>query len=206
MKFNEIAQIILVIIVLAFSASFKNLINFPFVCIFLAIIFIVNIGAKKLMAYYLQSGVETKIWNFQRFGLYERSHFKKPIPIGIILPFLIAILSLGNVTWFASTQSEITASRARVAKRHGIYRFSEMTESSMGIIVAAGIFACLILAILAYIVGFPEISKLAILFAAFNMLPLGHLDGTKIFFGSIVLWAVMAILCLIGLGYVFFLV
>ena len=32
-----------------------------------------------------ESEEETKIWSFSRYGLYERSYFKYPIPIGIIL-------------------------------------------------------------------------------------------------------------------------
>jgi hypothetical protein len=38
------------------------------------------------------------------------------------------------------------------------------------------------------------------------MLPIADLDGNKIFFGSIVIWSFLAVLVLIGLGYIFLLV
>lgn len=207
MQGKELGQIILALIVSAFAVSFKylSLETFLLALLFFAVIFAFNVGAKKLYAYSLQSDAEIKIWHFQRWGWYERSHFPIPIPIGIILPFLLSILSLGYVPWLATTQTEIQASRAKVAKRHGIYRYSEMTESGTGWIAAYGIIAVLFLALVSYFINLPILSKYAILFCFFNIIPLGHLDGTKILFGNKVLWAVLAVLCLTGLGYILFL-
>jgi len=207
MKLPEITQIIVVIIVLAFSVSLAKLSlqTFLISALFFVIIFSVNIIAKKLMASYLQAGVETKIWQVQRYFWYERSHFRYPIPAGVILPFVISLLSLGSFPWLAATQSEITVTKSRVAKRHGLYRFTEMTEFQIGLIPMMGILACLILAIIAYLIGQSELGKLAIFFASFNMIPLGNLDGTKIFFGSVIWWFIFAALCVIGLGYAVFL-
>lgn len=207
-KVNEFIQIAIVIIVLAFSVSLikLSLINFLIALIFFAIIFAVNIGAKKAMAYYLQSSVETKIWQFQRYGFKEKQHLNSPVSIGLILPVIISLISLGNFYWLAATQSEITAKKSRIIKKHDFYSFSEMTEWHIGIIPAAGIFACLILAFIAYFLNQGELGRLAIFFACFNMLPLGNLDGTKIFFGSIILWFVLAALSLIALGYAILLI
>ncbi len=208
MKTNEIFLILLAVIVSAFVVSFRNLSleKFIFSALFFIVIFIFSIGAKKLASNYLQCGVETKIWSFQRYGWYERSYFKTPIPIGIILPFILSILSLGYVPWLATTQTEITASKSKVAKRHGIYRYSEMTDLEAGWISASGIFVCLILAVISYFVGLSDLSRYSIIFAAFGMLPLGNLDGTKILIGNRVLWAVLAVLCIVGVSYVFLLV
>lgn len=208
MKTNELFHILIAIIVSAFVVSFTNLgtESYSFAFLFFLIIFILNIATKKLTAYSMQCDTEIKIWHFQRYGLYERSHFKTPIPIGIILPFIISILTLGKVPFLATTQTEITASKAKVAKRQGIYRYSEITDFENGLIPAAGIAVILFFAIVAYFLGVPDFSKYAILFASFNMLPLGHLDGTKIFFGSKVLYAILGVLCLIGLSYIFLLV
>ncbi len=212
MNSREIIHILLAVVVMAFAVSFVNIskpefsIEFLLASLFFIVIFIFSIGAKKLIAYYLQSDIETKIWQFQRYGLYERSYFKKPIPIGFLLPFFVAIITLGKVPWLATTQTEIQASKSRVAKRHGIYRFSEMTDSDMAWITAAGIFVPLVLAVVAYLINLPYLSRLAILFSSFNMLPIGNLDGSKIFFGSRVLWTILTAFCLIGLGYLFLLV
>lgn len=208
MKKTEVAQILIVICVLSFSAVFTKLsiANFLYFALLFAVIFAVNLGAKKAWAYKVGAGVDTSIWHFQRFGYYERSYLRTPIPIGVILPFLISILSLGRVSWMAVTQSEISATSARAAKKHSIYRFTEMTGWDEAWIVAMGFAGCLVLAVVAYFLSVPELSRLAILFASFNMLPLGKLDGTKLFFGNPVLWTIFAVLCLVGLGYVFFLV
>jgi len=208
MKLVEFAHIIIVIIVLAFSITLTKLSpkTLGISALFLAIIFFVNIGAKKLAALYFQADIETKIWQIQRWGLYERSHLKYPIPMGIILPFLISIISLGSLFWLASIQTEITAKKEKVVKRHDYYSFSEMTEFQIGVIPAMGIIACFLLAIIAYFAGFGELSKLAIFFACFNMLPIGQLDGTKIFFGSVIWWFILAVICVIGLAYALFLV
>ena len=205
---NEILHILLAIIVLAFAVSLAklNIINFLIACLFFAIIFLVNIAAKKAAAYYLQCDVETKIWQFQRYGFKEKQYFKTPIPIGIILPFLISVLSLGNFYWLASSQSEITARKSRVIKKHDFYSYSELTEWHVGLIPAAGIFACLLLGFIAYFLNQGELGRLAIFFACFNMIPISDLDGTKIFFGSLILWFVLAALSLIALGYAMLLI
>lgn len=207
-KQNEFLHLAIVIIVLAFAVSLAKLSiqTFLFSILFFIIIFLVYISAKKLVAFNLQTDVETQVWRFQRYGLKEKQYFKYPIPIGIILPFLVSVLSLGSFYWLAATQSEITARKSRVVKKHDFYSFSELTEFDIGLIPAAGIFACLILAFIAYFLNQGELGKLAIFFACFNLIPLGNLDGTKIFFGSLVLWFVLAVLSLIALGYALLLI
>jgi hypothetical protein len=208
MKNNELTSVLIAIIVLAFSFTmFKfSLDNFIYYLLFIAIIFIVNIIAKKLTAFYVQSGVETRIWHFQRYGFKEKEYLKKPFPIGVVLPILISFASLGSFVWMAATQSEIRALKSRVAKKHDFYSYSEMTEWHIAVIPALGIIACLVLAFLAYLMHFPTLGKLAIFFSVFNMIPLGELDGTKIFYGSVVLWFILAAISLIALGYALLLI
>lgn len=203
MKINEYIQVLIVVIVLAFSASLIKLSieSFLLSALFIVIIFAVNIAAKKLVAYYMQASIETSIWQFQRYGIKEKQHLKYPVPAGIILPFLLSIVSFGSFVWMAGTQSDITARKSRVIKKHDFYSYSEMTEWHVGVIPAAGIVACLALAFIAYLAGFGELGKLAVLFSVFNMLPLGELDGTKIFFGSLIMWFVIAAISIIALGY-----
>jgi len=184
-KISEFLHVLLAVIILAFSVAFANLtlINFLLIFLYFIIIFLVYISAKKAAAYYLQASVETKIWQFQRYGFKEKQYFKTPIPVGIILPFILSILTLGNFYWLAATQSEISARKSRVIKKHDFYSYSEMTEWHIGLIPAAGIFACLILAFVAYFLNQGDLGRLAIFFACFNLLPISNLDGTKIFFG-----------------------
>ena len=121
-----------------------------------------------------------------------------------LLTFMACILvittafSFGYLTWMASLIFEVKPKIYRAAKRHGLYSFSEMTESHMGFIAAAGIFTNLIFAVTAYLAGFPDFARLNVYYACFNMLPISSLDGNKIFFGNIVLWSFLASLTLIG--------
>ena len=106
----------------------------------------------------------------------------------------------------ASLVFEVKPKSYRAAKRHGLYTFSEMTEEHMGYIAAAGIFATLVFAVIGYLLGFTEFSKLSIYYALFNMFPISSLDGNKIFFGNIVLWSFLASLVVIGLLFMVFIV
>jgi len=188
---KEVLVLVLALIILVFSNSFKNILekdtSFTINSLFIfAIILIIYVAAKKLTAYYYEAEEETKIWNFQRYGLYERSYFKYPIPIGIILPFLLSIITFGSIPWFAVTESDVKPTEARAAKRHQIYS--------------------LIIAPIAYILNLQELAKASIYFACFNLLPLGKLDGSRVFFGSLILWVFLAAISLIALSYALLLV
>ncbi|MEK6820696.1 MAG: hypothetical protein AABX71_03215 [Nanoarchaeota archaeon] len=203
---NEAISLVLALVVLAFSNSFFNSSLFLSSLLIFAIILAVYIAAKKYVAYYYEAEEETKIWTFKRFGLYERNHFKNPVPIGIILPFVLSLLTFGYVKWFAVTESDVKPTAARAARRHEFYSFSEMTEWNLALISASGIAASLIIAPIAYLFNFSELARASVYFACFNMLPLGKLDGSRIFFGSLILWSILAVICLIALAYAFLLI
>ena len=208
---KEMLAIAIAIIILAFSNSLKSISEgnseiFAYSIIFFAIIFIVYIAGKKLMANYLESEEETKILTFQRYGLYERSYLKTPFPIGIILSFALSIFSLGYIRWFAVTETEVKSKIGRAVRKHEYYSYSEMTEFHIASISAAGISLLFVLSFIAYLINQPELAKLSVYFAAFNLLPLGKLDGTRIFFGARILYAILSAIALIALGYVWLLV
>lgn len=203
---KEITTLLLITIVLALSISFlKVQVLLPvFFAVFLVLV--LNTAAKKVAAFYLDSEIEIKPWQIERYGFKKHEYFKKPVPIGIFLPILVSLFSLGRLLWMASVVFDVKPTVYRTAKRHGLYSFSEMTEYHIGLIAAAGVFINLIAAVLGYFLGFPTFARLNVYFAFFNMIPLSDLDGNKIFFGNIVLWSLLATLALIGLGYAFFLV
>lgn len=205
---KELIQIILAIIVLIFAINFTFIINqkqaseiIIINTVSIAIIVFLTLFVKKLTAYYYETDIETRIWMWQRYGFKRWMYFKKPIPVGIIMPFIASILSYGYFLWLAALEFEVHAKSERASKRHGIYRYSEMTEIHIGLIAASGVAASLILAVIAYLTNFPETARLAVYYAAYSLVPLGNLDGTKIFFGSRVLWYTLAAICLIFLGY-----
>ncbi len=215
-KGKEIALVVLVTIITAFSVALTrsisldlNLLVISLIGIF--ILLIVNILAKKTTAYFLESEIEVKIWEIKRFGFKTGDKFKNAFPLGAFMPLIskIFFFGLNGFVWMASLVFDVKAKAYRAAKRHGIYSFSEMTEEHIGRIAAVGIIVNLILAFIFYFIGgeFGTIfAKLNIWFVFFNMIPISDLDGNKIFFGNLVLWSFLAIVTLIGLGYTFFLI
>tara|TARA_Y100000034_G_scaffold119266_1_gene160870 strand:- start:18826 stop:19488 length:663 start_codon:yes stop_codon:yes gene_type:complete len=216
---KEITAILIVTLVLAFTISLIktwNIFLYSLISIFLIIV--INITAKKIASYYLESEIEIKLWELKRLGLlyfldihpFKKAHpekeFKNPFPAGIFLPIIFIVVSLGYLKWMASLIFDVKPKTYRATKRHGLYNFSEMTEDHIGLIASAGILVNLIFGIIGYLINFPEFAKLNIYFAFFNMLPISDLDGNKIFFGNIVIWSFLAVLVLIGLGYIFLLI
>ena len=202
---KEILVLLLITLVFAVTLSFLKMEIFAEVLLAVFIVLVLNIAAKKMAAFYLESDIEIKLWRMERYGFKRHEYFKRPFEIGIFLPIIVSLVSLGNLLWMASMVFDVKPRVYRAAKRHGLYSFSEMTEAQIGMIAAAGVLINLVAAVIAYFLGFPLFARLNVYFAFFSMLPLSDLDGNKIFFGSMVLWSFLATLVLIGLGYAFFL-
>ena len=211
---EEIKVILITTLVLGFAISLKD--NLQTIHIALGLIFLIimiNIFAKKITAYYLDSEINITMWGLERVGLLHwiniiplnNSHptqkFKKPVPIGLILPLITAVLTLGNLIWTASLTFEVRKKVYRAAKRYGLYSFSEMTEYHIGIIAFVGIIANILFAIIGYLMGWTQFAELNILFAFFNSIPISNLDGNKVFFGSLILWSFLAAIVLVAMGY-----
>jgi Zn-dependent protease len=207
MNIKEISFIVLVSIVLAFAITLLSSLNsFFYFFLIVLILILINVLAKKITAFFLESKIEVKLWEVSRYGFKPSSSFNKPVPAGVIAPLVIAFITLGRIYWLASLVFEVKVKTSRAAKKWGTYAFSEMTEGHIGIIAGAGILATLVFALIGYLLGFEDFARISIFFAFFNMLPISDLDGNKIFFGSIVFWSFLAALTLIGLGYAFLLV
>lgn len=210
---KEAISIAIASIILAFSISLLNLRElFLTTLLFVFIVIMINLIAKKIIGYYFEAEVETQIWEMTSPGLFgvlstgiphPTKKLKQPIPLGAIMPIVIKILSLGYVNWLASLTFDVEAKKYRTAKRHGFYSFSEMTEFHIGLIAASGILINLIFAVIGYLIGATEFARINIFYAFFNMIPISNLDGNKIFFGSQIIWSFLASLVLIGVGLAF---
>jgi hypothetical protein len=204
---KEIAWIIVISLVLAFTISLmKSLEHFLYILAIVFLVILVNIIAKKITAFVLDSEIEIKLWEIKRWGVKPHYHLKKSFPAGIFLPLVVTGLSFGLLPWMACLVFETKGKVYRAARRWGLYKFSEMTEHHIGLIAGWGVLANLFLAAMGYLVGFPEFARLNVYFAFFNIIPISNLDGNKIFFGSLIFWSFLAILTLIALGYAFFLI
>lgn len=207
---KELSSIVVITLILGFVASgFSSPVIFLYTTLSVLIIILVNLLAKKMVGYYYEADVETRMWEFRRYWFKPKNKLEKPIPAGALIPLVLAAVTLGNIIWMASLVFEVKAKVYRAARRHSLYSFSEMSEFHIGVIAAAGIAANLLIAFVAYLIGLPSemnFVNLSIIYCFFNMIPFGNLDGNKMFFGSITLWSLMAILTLIGMGYVLLIV
>ena len=194
------ATIILATTVLALTVAFKNTrIFYPALLSFLIIIS-VNVLAKKIAGFYFETKVMTKFWTWYQFGIRKDMHFKNPIPMAW-LPLLLALFSKGHLFWLGILEFDIVAKTERVAKRHGVYRFTQVTEWNVAWIATWGLIANLIFAIMGYILNFELFAKLSIYFIGWNVIPLARLDGAKILYASRALWIVILVITSIILGW-----
>ncbi len=206
---KEIGAIILTTVIIAFAitlvSTFQNFLN---MLLIVFSVLLINIFAKKIASFYLDSEIEVKLWEIKRFGFRTHDHFKKSLPAGAFAPLIskIVLFPFNSLVWMGSLVFDVKAKVYRAARRYGLYTFSEMTEYHIGLIAFFGVLANLIFAIVGYLFNYPEFARLNIYFSLFNILPISDLDGNKIFFGSLIMWSFLAALVLIALLFLIFLV
>ncbi|HKL24571.1 MAG TPA: hypothetical protein VJ912_04505 [Candidatus Nanoarchaeia archaeon] len=209
LKKQEISAIIVSSIIIAFVSTLietNKLFLYSLLAIFLVIT--INVLAKKISGFYLESIVDIKLWEIRRWGFKPHQKFRNSFPIGAFLPIIskIFLFPINGLVWTASLVFDVRPSVHRAVKRHGVYAFSEMTESHTGIIAAWGIIANLFFAFLGYLLNFPLFTQFNLWYAFFNMIPVSNLDGSKIFFGKKILWYILSVMSLIGFLYSFIIV
>jgi hypothetical protein len=201
---KEVVWILVAIIILAFIIIIPSLDVFEYfyALMIAAIIILINVFAKKLAGEYFSVDIEHKIWELSRFGYYEKSHFKKSYPFGLIIPFFFSIFSLGYVKVMCLLQFDAKPSKKRILRLRGTLRKKELNDSDLGFIVLWGEYALIFLAIITAMIKAPDIAKYAIFYGFWNLVPIGQLDGTKLFFGSVFNWIILVILYIIALFFV----
>ena len=212
MKESEIIQIIIGIVVLGIVTGARDIISLDLNAVarivgFSAIVIGANIIGKKIIASRLDADVEHEVWKMQRYGLPVGAHLERSIPAGIIFPLFVTVISLGTVNLMSVLTYETRALKRRAARRFGPFSFTEMTDYHNSWVGAGGIIAVLIVAFISYwIPGASALGRLATFYAFWNMIPFSKLDGTQIYFGSRVLWSVLAVITLISTMYALLLV
>ena len=198
---KEVIWIIIAILIGGFVIGLSSSLRPSFIgLLWASIIILVSVIAKKIAAPFYSLEIEHKSWGWKRWGWYERSEFKKPIPLGIILPFFISVLSLGIIKPLTLLQFDAeNFTKKRVLRKRGDYRYSEINESDLAFTAAWGFWALILLAIIGFFLKQPEITKYSIYYGIWNLIPFSNLDGTKIFFGSLINWILLVIVYVISL-------
>jgi hypothetical protein len=181
--------------------------NNPFILLVPIFIIVANVCAKKISAYYYDIRIEFEVLKFYRWSYYQRSHLKKPFPIGLVFPFFIAFFSLGYIKPLTFLQFNYKNwPERRILKHQGRIRKSEVNEGDPAFVAAWGGYSVLLLSIIGMIIGFKELARYPIYYVLWNLVPASGLDGMKMFFGSIFNWALLLFVTLICLGFSFLIV
>mgnify|MGYP001596391204 CR=1 FL=1 len=204
---KEAVWILISIIIFEFIILFPIPENFNILLILIPIIIIlINVFSKKIACNFFNIKIEHKPWEIQRFGLSMRSKLKKPFPVGLVFPIVLAILSLGIIKPLTLLQFDYeNIPEKRILKQRGLKRKSEINDSDIGFTAVWGFASLLALAIIASLFKFPELAKYSVFYGAWNLIPYGNLDGAKVFFGSMMSWVTLTILYLISLLFVIYL-
>jgi hypothetical protein len=187
---------IIISLALVFPQRDFNILLSMFISIL--VIISVNTLSKKFFAYQLETDVSLGFWSIYYYGFAKKNHFKRPLPMAW-LPLVGSLITLGSFIWMPIIEFDVKPRPERISRRHGLYRFTEVTEWHIALIAAAGIFTTILFGIIGYFVGFETFAKLSIFYAAWSIIPFGKLDGTKIFFGSRNLWVVLLIVLVTAL-------
>ena len=171
------------------------------------------IATKKLVSPHYSIKIEHTDWKLIQWWWFVRAYFKKPLPLGLIAPFFLAIFTLGYLKPFAFFQFDFeNVPETRILKRHGpraSRRKEVITEQDLAYTAAWGMYALLGLAIVGLLLKplLPnygaELAKYSIFYGLWNLLPAGQLDGTKIFFGTTVQYTFILILYTLSLMFIF---
>jgi len=197
---KEIMIVLIASIILSLIVSFKNTGTLLFSFISFIIIISSNIISKKIGGYVFETDVRTKFWSWYQYGFRKDAHFKTPIPMAW-LPLILALFSKGLFWWLAILEFDVSPKTERVSRKHGLYRFTQVTEWHMGVIAIIGIITNIVIGIFGYLIGFEMFAKLSIYYAMWSIIPISSLDGSKILFSSRGLWITIFLISLIFFGW-----
>jgi hypothetical protein len=144
--------------------------------------------------------IEHKMWEFQNYGWGREARFKKPFPIGLVFPLLITLLFNGIIKPLTLLQFDSkNIFEKRILKKRGMKRKTEINDSDIAFTACWGFYILILLAVLGWLFGIPELTAFSIFYGAWNLIPFGQLDGSKVFFGSIINWVILVILYAVSL-------
>lgn len=164
-------------------------------CLGLILLLVMVLGHKWAAARY-NIAAEYSIWKIRRFGFREYQYIHKNpimnrIPLGILLPLLIAIFTEGKI-WFAATGMMLTTAIAE----HRIGRkWTHIPEYEEARIAFAGPLATLMIMGIAGLVFensgweiWKQVVMMNIALVVSNMIPFPHLPGGRMLLTSFYLF------------------
>jgi hypothetical protein len=196
--FTEKTSIILSIIILALLFSYANLISLPIFIVIFALILLVNVFAKKLVAHYLEISTSVHVWDFRQYWFGESFKFPKPVPIGLILPLFLLIFTYGVVQWLGILATDFEAKLTKLIRKRKPWSYPGLRDLDVALICFAGFMANIVLA-LAAVKFAPQLADLSFLYCLYNLLPIGKLDGFQLFMNNRALYFLTMLIFIVGI-------
>jgi len=155
--------------------------------------FLVNYFTKMIFAHKLGFKIRTKFLTFKRLWFGEQNKFPFAMPAWIIFPLLFSFLSYSAIKLLTILGFDYETTIKRIRREF------EFIEYDVAKISIAGLISCFFFVLLFYYLKIYEFALVGIWFVLSNSLPLGSLDGSKIFHASWITWSFYFIFFLISL-------
>ena len=181
---KEILMIFLAAITLGYIEAFAGFswISWIIFSILSIIIIGVHVLGQKFTAWMYDSNTETSLWKMERFWFAEKRRLDIPIPMGLLIPLAATFISFGYLKFMTLITFEASP------LPHKVRPFSNITEIQLATIALSGSIANIVLAFIAFLLGFKDFAMYNLYFAFFSLIPFSSFDGVKVFFGSRLLW------------------
>lgn len=190
---KEVLTLLIASAVVAFTIAFDDkqptfivslwLANYFLTLLLTLVAFLIFMLASKYAAAKARSSLTLELWSLRRTGLSLGAKAKTPFYLGAIIPLMLAVLSGGKLPFGAATQYRLETKPAhRIGKENML--LSEFEAAKIAT------FGPLILTFCAIILNFSasslaaRLSRIMLIIAVTNMLPLPNLNGMKAFFSS----------------------
>lgn len=170
--------------------------NFLYVFLLTAFTLTISLLGYKLAARYYESQVSLRFAHITRFGFSRTSELERvnipgrkkirSIYLGLLIAMLATLLSNGKVFFTALYSLETSTSRVG-------HRWRNLTQMQEAIIAFTGLLFLLLLIPFFSLLHLEKAILIATWLIIWGLLPIGHLPGGKIFFGSRIFYLFTAI-------------
>jgi hypothetical protein len=147
--------------------------------------FLTRLWVQKKVGAFYDAFVEYRLWITRRYGVHKHQIFHRPLPLGLLLAFVMTFVSLGKLYVTALGHIIITPQLSRIGRKS-----AQVTEYEEALIAFSGIathlFWLILLSWAARLVAVDFSSAILInaVMLFFLLIPLPPLEGGVIFFGS----------------------
>jgi len=206
---KEIKHLILSILLVAFAFGFDDkqatfsasywFLNYFRIALLVAVTYLVYQLSQKFVANTYKAQAEYRIWSIKQYWFHPSFHFPlhlkiknktilkiNSLPIGLILLLIVSFFSLGKLFFIAIGCYKLKERPHLRAQK----RWMNLTGYEQAKIAIAGPLVVLIFALIIKAIN-PALTEAIFInqmFAIFNMIPLGSLNGAKILFNSVPLY------------------